>query len=125
MYYGENLLKPGPSEIQATDGDKSNFILTYDPKDTSADRKIGFYTFENTRSIPEGKAYLQIPTASLPSSVKGFSIIFSDDEPTAIAEIGDGSGKAQGTVIYDATGRRLSKTQRGVNIVGGKKVMVK
>ena len=125
MVLADHFLKPGPAEIQATDGDKSNFILTYDPNDTSADRKIGFYTFENTRSIPEGKAYLQIPTASLPSSVKGFSIIFSDDEPTAIAEIGDGTGKAQDAVIYDITGRRLSKTQRGVNIVGGKKVIVK
>lgn len=125
MYYGENLLKPGPAEIQATDGDKSNFILTYDPNDTSADRKIGFYTFNDTRTIPEGKAYLQIPTSSLPSSVKGFSIVFTDDEPTAIAEIGDGTGKAQDTVIYDITGRRLSKTQKGVNIVDGKKVMVK
>ena len=125
MVLADHFLKPGPAEIQATDGDKSNFILTYDPNDKSADRKIGFYTFENTRSIPEGKAYLQIPTASLPSSVKGFSIIFSDDEPTAIAEIGDGTGKAQDAVIYDITGRRLSKTQRGVNIIGSKKVMVK
>lgn len=125
MYYGENLLKAGPAEITAFDGDKSNFILTYDPNDHSDNRKIGFYTFNNTRTIPAGKAYLQIPTSLVPSSVKGFSIVFNDDEPTAIVEIKDGMDNMEDAVIYDLSGRRVSQIQKGVNIVNGKKVIVK
>jgi len=125
MYYGENLLKAGPAEISAFDGDKSNFILTYDPNDHSDNRKIGFYTFNNTRTIPASKAYLQIPTSLVPSAVKGFTIVFNEDQPTAIAEIEVGRDKTGNSVIYDLSGRRMSKTQKGVNIVNGKKVIVK
>jgi len=77
--------------------------------------KVGFYRVDNGVTVPKGKAYLN--TGSL---VKGFTFVF-DDESTAIKTISDSPLKGEN--IYNLVGQRISKMQRGINIINGKKVL--
>jgi hypothetical protein len=113
---------------KATPQNYTNFVLSKQP----GDDYLGFYRFttssQNGRRIEAGKAYLQIETEKVSSSsgnIKGFAIVFNDDEPTAITDVEDSRGKIDDAVIYDLSGRRLNKVQKGVNIINGKKVIVK
>lgn len=136
MYFGENLLKGCMDEngtvIYPTtsndDKNYKNYILTYNPKETGDNRSIGFYTFTGTRTIPSGKCYLQIPDTKEVAGVKGFTLVFNDEEQgdvaTGIAEMEATTGPADGA-IYNLAGQRLNKPTKGINIVNGKKVLVK
>ena len=74
--------------------------------------EVGF--FKATGTIPAGKAYL-----ASTSGVKGF--VFSDDTATGIVSL-DANVNLNGKV-YNLAGQRLQKMQKGVNIVGGKKIV--
>ena len=79
---------------------------------------VGFYPVTDTNiKIPAGKAYLN--TGSL---VKGFTFVF-DDEATAVEMVNGQSSMVNGP-IYNLAGQRIQKMQKGINIVGGKKVVV-
>ena len=82
------------------------------------DDKVGFYVVADGKqpTVGANRAYLTVP-----SSVKADAFFF-DDTATAIQSVF--SGVAAGE-IYDLSGRKLNKLQKGVNIVNGKKVMVK
>ncbi len=80
--------------------------------------EVGFYKAAGT--IAAGKAYLQI---SGEAPVKGFTFIFNDDA-TGI-EMVNGQSSMVNDPIFNLAGQRIQKLQRGINIVGGKKVMVK
>jgi len=84
------------------------------------DNKVGFYRVESGEepTVGANRAYLTVPAAA--GDVKAF--FFGDDTATAIQSVF--SGVAAGE-IYDLSGRKLNKLQKGVNIVNGKKVMVK
>ena len=77
--------------------------------------KVGFYRVDDGVTVPKGKAYLNEG-----SSVKGFTFVF-DDESTAIKTISDSPLKGEN--IYNLVGQRISKMQRGINIINGKKVL--
>ena len=79
------------------------------------DNGVGFYLVADGTTIPAGKAYLQASNA-----VKEF-IPFTGDE-TAIKNV-NGNDNANNGAIYNIAGQRLNKMQKGLNIVGGKKVM--
>ena len=51
----------------------------------------------------------------------GFSL---DDDATGIRTMGEGE-RANDYIIYNVAGQRLQKMQRGINIVGGKKIVVR
>ena len=113
--------------IQPTEEDYTNFVLSKLPEDDF----LGFYRFTTTnpngRKMEAGKAYLQIETADVVNSsdgdgIKGFTIAF-DDAPTAIAS--PHKEMNEENAIYDLAGRRLTRLGKGVNIVGGKKIIVK
>ena len=78
----------------------------------------GLYQALTGTAIPAGKAYVIYEGSS---EVKGFAFNF-DDGATAIQIIENGRQTA-GSAIYNLAGQRLQKAQRGVNIVGGKKVL--
>ena len=110
--------------IQPTVGEYTNFVLSKH----SGDNFLGFYTFTTSnpqgRLIEAGKAYLQIATdqVNIGGGIKGFSLVF-DDDPTGInltPTLSEGE-----EAIYNVAGQRLNKVQKGINIVNGKKVMVK
>lgn len=76
---------------------------------------VGFYLLDNGVTIPAGKAYLQIAAAG--RSFLGFS-----DEATAISNV---KAETADDAIYNVAGQRVTKTQKGLYIVNGKKMLVK
>ena len=51
---------------------------------------------------------------------------FGDDTETGIFDVRSKTEKVRGDgVIYNLAGQRLNKLQRGVNIINGKKVIIK
>ena len=84
---------------------------------------IGFYKFSGgTINLGANKAYLD--TTSSGGDIKGFLFDFND--AVGIEAIDNGQLIMDNDkVIYNLAGQKMSKLQRGVNIVNGKKVLVK
>ena len=78
---------------------------------------VGFYKVKDGETIPAGKCYLN--TNASTKEFLGFSI---DDDETAINSLTPALSKGEGA-IYNIAGQRVSKLQKGINIVGGKKVL--
>ena len=74
---------------------------------------VGFYKAA-TGTIKAGKAYIELPAAD----VKAF--FFEGEDATGIANVNVNDNQ---TSIYNIAGQRVSKLQKGINIVGGKKVL--
>ena len=86
------------------------------------DGEVGFYPVASGVTIPEGKAYLDLGEAS----VKGFTFSFDNDDATAIRNPWVAGGMwSGGESICNLAGQRMQRLQRGINIVNGRKVMVK
>ena len=108
-YAGDNLLTGSFTEMSAPNG---SYIL-------QKQDKVGFYEVDTEAAqpkIPANRAYLP---AQGGSGVKAFYLGGGED---AIKSVFDGVAAGE---VYDLSGRKLSKLQRGVNIVNGKKVIVK
>ena len=114
-----NLLKPAslkPASL-AMSGSYTFYKLAYD--DYDAKTGLGFYWGADkggTFTVKAGTAYLAVPNAV---SVKGFLL---DGTPTAIEGV---EAENNTDVIYNLSGQRVQKAQRGLYIVNGKKLMVK
>lgn len=114
-----NLLKPAslmPASQEMSGSDKF-YKLAYD--NYEAKTGLGFYWgAENggVFTVKAGTAYLAVPNAA---SVKGFLL---DGTPTAIEGV---EAENNTDVIYNLSGQRVQKAQRGLYIVNGKKFMVK
>ena len=78
-------------------------------------KEVGFYLAEGG-TIAAGKAYYQ-PTS--PQGVKAF--YFSADDATGIENLNNQN--TLNTPIYNLAGQRVSKMQKGINIVNGKKIL--
>ena len=78
------------------------------------DDEVGFAKATTGSTIAAGKGYLQFTTA-----VKAF-YPFAGNDATGISGIEAINGDAP---IYNVAGQRLGKMQKGINIVGGKKVL--
>ena len=77
---------------------------------------VGFYQVDESVTIPAGKAYLEVTAGA-----REF-IGFSFDEATGINEV----VKAEkSNAIYNLSGQRMAQPVKGLNIVNGKKFMVK
>lgn len=114
---GNNLLKPASL---AMSGDYTFYKLAYD--DYDAKTGLGFYWgAENggVFTVKAGTAYLAVPAVPNTASVKGFLL---DGTPTAIEGV---EAENKTDVIYNLSGQRVQKAQRGLYIVNGKKLMVK
>ncbi len=79
--------------------------------------EVGFYLVKSGSTVLEGKAYL-----SIGSPVKEF-LGFNFDVETAITETAEKSECTEN--LFDLSGRRVSKAQKGLYIVNGRKVLVK
>ena len=79
---------------------------------------LGFYKANNNR-VATNRAYIKVP-AEL-SGAKSFTINLEDD-PTGIVNLND-NVNANEEAIYNLAGQRLSKMQKGINIINGKKVL--
>ena len=97
----ESMIAPGGSYILQTDG------MFHRVNDSNATLKVGAY-----------RAYLDL--SSLGSEAKAISMSFDDSETTGIREVN--TADSSDTPIYDLTGRRINKPQRGqIYIQNGKK----
>lgn len=74
----------------------------------------------NTGVVPAGKALLPIDNTT--AGVKSFTLIFNDADGIQTIETVSAE-KAQ--AIFNLAGQRLPKAQKGINIINGKKVLVK
>lgn len=98
---------------------KGTLAPTYLPAGTAWGLKNGKFQPNLAGTLPAHKAYLPAET-STGGAVKELIIVFNDaDGITTTRTITDAA------TIYDLTGRRLQSTQKGVNIVNGKKILVK
>jgi hypothetical protein len=79
--------------------------------------KAGFYKAGTYTSLAAHRAYIP---ASAGQGVKAF--VFGDDA-TGISLMEDGRSQMEDGVIYNLAGQRISKMQKGINIVNGKKIL--
>ena len=85
---------------------------------------VGFYKVAVGQSgkwnymIAPGKAFLVVPASS---EVKGFT--FEMDDATGINAIDNGELTIDNAAIFNLSGQRISKAQKGVNIIGNKKIL--
>ena len=106
-----NDLKPVREEITA---DGTQFILA------KLGDKIGFAKATPATKIAAGKGYLVIRAAA---GVKTFYPFFEDAE-TGIESIDNSQlSTVNSQLIYNLSGQRVSKAQKGIYIVNGKKIL--
>ena len=80
--------------------------------------KIGFYYVAQAQpTVKANRCYLTAPAAG----VKAF--FFNADDATAIESV-ENAANVEGA-LYNLAGQRIQKMQKGINIVNGKKVLVK
>jgi len=82
---------------------------------------------KETSSLAANRAYIAMSEVSVytGSEVKGIRLGFDGTEtPTGINGLTPALSKGEG-VIYNLNGQRVNSLQRGINIVGGKKILVK
>ncbi len=105
-----NLLKAATRDMEYTEG---NFYVL-----ANKSQVVGFYHV-TSGTIAKGKGYLVVADAGAPA--KDF-YGFGGDE-TGINDINVNVNAND--AIYSISGQRLQKLQRGINIVNGKKIVVK
>ncbi len=81
------------------------------------DGKVGFYHW-SSNNLAANRAYLA--AESVAAGARGFALMFEDDATGIVSTPGE---TEEGTVIYNLSGQRLNKMQKGINIVNGKKVL--
>ena len=107
------------TEVEPIQDECTNYVYT-----KPSGRPAAFYKLSSARSIPAGKAYLQIPTSWLPIESEIKMNLEFDDWATDIDEVEDNNTTGQ-IIIYDLQGRRVEKPEKGVYIINGKKVLYK
>lgn len=93
----------------ATVADGTMYILA------NGSEGVGFYWATAGTTIPAGKAYYQST-----SGVKAF--FFAEDSATGINDLKD-FNDFKDSKVFNLAGQRLSKMQKGINIVSGKKML--
>ena len=118
---GTNYLVAGTGVAVASEaGGNYNFILN------KVGDEVGFYKAAN-QTVAVGKAYLSLPSDPFANGAKSLNLIF-DGETTGISDITrlNGNGESMNDMpIYNLSGQRIAAPQKGINIVNGKKFIVK
>ena len=117
-------------EIESVDCETSPatnlFVGTLAPTFVEKDAVYGLSgdTFVKSKSagnVKANKAF--IPADKLPTEAKSFIFVF-EDEATGVRTIETHSAE-DAKAIFNIAGQRLQNMQKGINIVGGKKILVK
>ena len=106
-----NDLSASDKDVEATG---SQYILA-----KPEGEEVGFYPAITGTTIPAGKAYL-VSNETGPL-VKAF--YFVGEGETAIGSIQNSNFEIQNGEVYNLAGQRISKMQKGVNIINGYKVL--
>ena len=100
------------NDLKASDGisaDGSQYILA------EKEGAVAFYLAHSGTTIAAGKAYIKSE-----AGVKAF--YFTEDGTTGIDNVNVNANLNEGA-IYNIAGQRINKLQKGINIVGGKKIL--
>lgn len=131
---GQGVLLKGEAgavvEIPMADGDTeltdNLFVGIVNPTYVSHHAYFGLkgtsLTVLNDGVVPAGKAIIETGNVDLPEGVKNFTFVFNSTDGIQTIEKVSAEEAAK---IFDLGGRRLTEMRRGVNIVNGKKIMVK
>ena len=117
---GTNLLVKGTdSGVTASNGsDSFNYVFALQGG------QLGFYNVAtDISSDMTGKAYLQTTSDIKPDGDARISIIFDDENTTAIKQIETTKQTVNG--YYNIAGQRVAQPTKGLYIVNGKKVIMK
>ena len=127
--YSSKSISATPASLSVA-GTGCTFIGTMERTFLKSDGSKTIYAYNNGSFVqigstngaylPAFRAYISIPSGG---SVKALNIKLDDTE-TAISEVKKEGVKCKKT-IFNVAGQRMSKLQKGVNIVNGKKVFVK
>ena len=107
------------TSIDCTAETGTNYILGFDRDN---DNRIGFYHVNSSSyNLKANRAYLNLSTGG---DARGFYINF-DDVVTGISSMDNGlwTMDDESVDIYNLSGQRMNKMQKGINIVNGKKVL--
>ena len=102
------------SPTALTAGDKTKLVLSNDDK---------LYYPTKNMSVNSCRGYFIIPGAA--ANAQQFVMSFDDEETTSIQTINVTPNSQQDAPVYNLNGQRLSAPQKGINIVNGKKVIIK
>ena len=107
-----------PTHISATKGDYTNFMM-------KGGKFIRIEAASYTVKMPANRAYLPLLTSAISGSNAKEVLLSWDDEATGIESLTSSpSPKGEGS-IYNLNGQKLSAPQKGINIINGRKVIVK
>lgn len=106
-----NLLLASDGKVE---GDESTIFALGKKND-----EVGFYLVKSGDKVPAGKAYLEVAGGG---AVKSF-LAFDFGTTDAIKTV-QGAG-LKDAAIFNLAGQRMSRMHRGVNLVNGKKIILK
>ena len=105
------------TELNKVDGDYTNYVFA------QKNGELGFYAVTDGSTLGAHKAYLPLPTAKLPSADSRVAYVFDGDDATEIQNIGQEDNVQHS--IYNLNGQRQKGLKKGLNIVDGKKMLLK
>ena len=109
-----------PVHINPTKGDYTNFMM-------KGDRFVKIADESYTVKMPANRAYLPLLTSAISgSNVKEIMLYWDDEEATGIERMRNVENEImrKGN-IYNLNGQKLSSPLKGINIINGRKVIVK
>lgn len=106
--------------IAATDGDYTNFMM-------KGGKFIKIQQDDEGVKMPANRAYLPLLTSAISgSNAKEIMLYWDDEETTGVERMRNVENEImRNRSIYNLNGQRLSAPQKGINIVNGRKVIVK
>ena len=108
-----------PVHISPTKGDYTNFMMKGGNFVKIADESY-------TVKMPANRAYLPLLTEAISgSNAKEIMLYWDDGETTGIESLTPGPSPKGAGSIYNLNGQKLSAPQKGINIINGRKVIVK
>ena len=84
---------------------------------------VGFYLMDESGTIGANKCWMEWTVPAGQAEVRSFVISF--DDATGISDIIPETKENRIHLIYNISGQRLNKPQKGLNIIGNKKVIIK
>lgn len=104
-------------DVQTTQEDYGTYnyyMLSY------GQNNLAFYKMNSSMMLSANKAFI-VQSHSAPAALR---MVFAEEEEMSIESIGDDS-ESSPSEIYSLSGVRQTKLQQGINIVNGKKIVVK
>lgn len=116
-----NITFQGTFSLSAdlSEGVKTNLVLGV------KDDKDYLYYPSNTINVGASRGYFKVPQAAV-AAAHEFVMAFDDGTTTSISTVNGSGLTIHGSdTYYNLNGQRLSAPQKGINIVNGKKVVIK